>query len=217
MPGGGEGRATRIWLLRHGAVEAPEGVYYGQMDVPLSDLGRRQSEAAAEGLRGVALDGIFSSDLGRCRYLAELLAKDRPGVPLHLTSDLRELEFGEWSGWHWNDIERRAPHLLARRMADLAAFRPPGGESLGDLLARAWRVVEGIVRGDAGGTFALVGHGGTNRVVLARALGLPLDRVFCLGQDLACLNCLDLFPDGNAVVRLLNGRVPWDAGAREPL
>jgi len=56
----------------------------------------------------------------------------------------------------------------------------------------------------------VVAHGGPNRIVLCRALGLPLDRILMLGQDYAGLSVLEA--GGNSwVLRLLNHREPITA------
>jgi alpha-ribazole phosphatase/probable phosphoglycerate mutase len=50
-----------------------------------------------------------------------------------------------------------------------------------------------------------VGHGGVNRTILLGAIGAPLERLFHIEQDFGCLNIIDYYPDGIAVVKLLNG------------
>ena len=53
--------------------------------------------------------------------------------------------------------------------------------------------------------FAIVAHGGTNRVVLLNAIGAPLAALFNIEQRYACVNIVDYYEDGKAVVNLLNG------------
>ena len=67
---------------------------------------------------------------------------------------------------------------------------------------RPW---SGWWRSTVGETVALVAHGGTNRVILFEALGMDLARFHALAQDYACVNRLEYFPDGNTVVKLVNG------------
>jgi probable phosphoglycerate mutase len=49
---------------------------------------------------------------------------------------------------------------------------------------------------------AVVAHGGTNRALLCRALGLPLARLLTLGQDYGALTVLERRRDGWALRRL---------------
>ncbi|HXH82113.1 MAG TPA: histidine phosphatase family protein [Candidatus Tectomicrobia bacterium] len=48
----------------------------------------------------------------------------------------------------------------------------------------------------------MVAHGGTNRALLCRALGLPLARLLALGQDYGALTVLARTPAGWALRRL---------------
>jgi broad specificity phosphatase PhoE len=47
-----------------------------------------------------------------------------------------------------------------------------------------------------------VAHGGTNRALLCRALGLPLGRLLSFGQDYAALSVLERGADGWALRRV---------------
>jgi len=199
---------VRILLLRHGEVASSPGIFYSQQDVPLSSRGEAQTDSVARNLSGAGISRILSSDLSRCHFMARAIG-EATGIPVETDQRLREVDFGEWSGLTWDMIESRYPGAFSERMRDPEGFRPPGGESLGDLAARAWPVFEEIVSGEPGKTTAVVGHGGVNRVILARMIGLPLVRMFSLAQDYACLNVVDVHPDGVASLRLLN-RTLWE-------
>ncbi len=60
-----------IYIIRHGKTERNQAnVLQGRSDYPLNDEGIRQAEAAADRLRNVRFDHVFSSPLtraGRCR------------------------------------------------------------------------------------------------------------------------------------------------------
>jgi probable phosphoglycerate mutase len=53
----------------------------------------------------------------------------------------------------------------------------------------------------------VVAHGGPNRIVLCRALGIRPERILALGQDYAALSVLERGPAG-WILRLLNHREP---------
>ncbi|KAF5033768.1 Histidine phosphatase superfamily [anaerobic digester metagenome] len=54
---------------------------------------------------------------------------------------------------------------------------------------------------------AIVAHGGVNRVLLCRILGMPLENLFRLEQHYACINVLHA-GDGGFRVAAMNLRVP---------
>ena len=200
---------TRIYLMRHGEVINPRRAYYGQDDVPLSEQGKRQSIQAAQGLAEAGISVIISSDLSRCRFLADALS-EVTGVEARLTAELREVNFGKWTGLTWDEIEEQYPGAFKQRMKDLEGFRPPGGENLSDLQNRITARIRREVSQNPLDTIAVVAHGGANRVFLATMLGMPLSRIFSLDQGHACTNIIDIFADGAAVVRAIN--LPWYMG-----
>ncbi len=196
---------TRIYLMRHGQVEGHEHRRYnGQNDVALTGLGRRQSETLAERLRDVSLAAVYASDLSRCRYAAELIARDH-GLEPACFAELRELHIGKWQGLTWEEIQRRWPDEWQARLDDLVHYQVDGGESLRQMAERVRPVIARLVARHRGEEIALVAHGGVNRVILLDAIGAPLERMFHIEQSYGCLNVIDYWADGYATVQLLNG------------
>jgi alpha-ribazole phosphatase/probable phosphoglycerate mutase len=195
---------TRLFLIRHGQVEGHEEKRYnGQTNVPLTLHGRRQLETVAGRLAGVPLDAVWSSDLDRCRYGAEQLAAVR-GLSVAYRKALRELHVGEWEGRTWRELKAAYPAEWQARLDDIVHYRVPGGESFLDLAQRVRAELASLLATHSGQNVALVAHGGVNRIILLDALGAPLDRVFCLEQDYACVNVIDYFANGYRTVRLVN-------------
>jgi len=195
---------TRLFLIRHGQVEGHEAKRYnGQRNVPLTGHGRRQLDEVAARLAGVPLDAVWSSDLDRCRYGAERLAASR-GLDVVYREILRELHAGQWEGLTWEELQRLYPREWQERLADIVDYRIPGGESFRDAAQRVLPERDRLLAMHPGQNVALVAHGGVNRILLLDALGAPLDKVFCLEQDYACLNVIDYFADGYRTVRLMN-------------
>lgn len=181
---------TTVYLVRHGSVVGAETRrFIGHLDVPLSPLGERQMAALAMRLAGIGLDAVYASDLQRTRRSADILAEPHGLTPIALP-ELREFAMGRWEGLTAEEIRGLDGAAFATWMADVAGYRFPGGESLVELAARAWPAFERIVASHAGGSVAIVAHGGTNRLILCRALGLAPDRLLALGQDYASLSVL---------------------------
>ena len=195
-------RPTTIHLLRHGAVVLAETRrFIGHLDAPLSELGERQCRAQAERLRGVKLTAIFASDLSRALRSAELVA-DPHGLTPTVVPALREMAMGTWDGLTAAEIKQRDPAAFAEWLSRIGEFPFPGGESVRDLVARAWPAFEAIVETHRGEAIAVVAHGGTNRALLCRALGLPLERLLAFGQDYAALTVLEHSSAGWRLSRL---------------
>jgi len=192
-----------VYLVRHGSVVGAETRrFIGHLDVPLSPLGERQMTALARRLAAIKLDAVYASDLQRARRSAEILAEPH-GLTAVAVPGLREFALGRWEGLTVEQIRDLDAAALAVWTADVAGYRFPEGESLAQLTARAWPAFERIVAGHAGGSVAIVAHGGTNRMILCRALGLGVDRLLALGQDYASVSVLG-GPGERWTLRVLN-------------
>ena len=198
-------RNNRVYLVRHGQVRRYEHFpVYGHTDVDLTEVGILQMKQMAERLRYAELKAIYSSDLSRAATGARLIARHHD-VPLFFLNELREMAFGDWEGQTLTAIRKDFPEELQKRQDDLLNYRAPGNsESIVDLAARIEPVFDRILSEQKGNDIAITAHGAVNRVILCKALGLDLERMFNIHQAYGCLNIIDYFP-GAALARLING------------
>jgi alpha-ribazole phosphatase len=202
--------STWIYLVRHGSVVGAETRrLIGHLDVPLSPAGEAEVERLAARVATVPFAAIYASDLERSRRSAEIIARPH-GLTPELVPALREMAMGRWEGLTGDEIRAREPAAFEEWAARLDKFPFPEGESVTDLLARVWPAFERIVSAHAGERVAVVAHGGTNRAILCRALGLPLDRLLAFGQDYAALSLLE-WRRGHSVLHVLNQTDPGAA------
>jgi broad specificity phosphatase PhoE len=189
----------KIYLLRHGAIQSlGEGRrYIGWQDQPLSDKGRRQADAWADYFNNIVLDGIYCSDLIRCRETARIVASRCLPEPRALP-ELREVCLGEWEGRRFDAVRAVDPQEFQRRGEQIADHRPPGGESFGDLQDRVWSVFTKLVSGSHR-EILMVTHAGVIRVLLCRLLGMPLKNLFRIGSDYGTLSIINFGPQGYRV------------------
>ena len=180
--------------------------FIGHLDVPLSPRGDAEAAALGRRLAGAPLAAAYSSDLARTRRTAEILAAPH-GLEVVAVPELREFSMGRWEGLTAAEIRALDPAAFETWMADVGQFQFPGGESLSDVSARAWPAFEAIAARHAGASVLVVAHGGPNRIVMCRALGIRPELILALGQDYAALSVLELGPSG-WVLRLLNHREP---------
>ena len=178
-----------IYLIRHGEIpqSAPRR-FVGQTDLPLTDRGRAQMEAVAAFLQGRGVGRLFCSPLSRCMESAQIVGAAL-GLEPEAVPDLREICLGAWEGLTVEEVRERFPGRYEARGRNIAGFRPPGGESFADLQRRAWPAFE--TASASSSSLAVVAHGGVNRVLLCRILGVPLENLFRMDQDYACINILN--------------------------
>lgn len=181
---------TGLWLIRH-APALGGGRLSGRRDVA-ADC---SDPAAFAVLRARLPEGAhrLRSPALRCVQSAEALW---PG-PWAEEARLWEQDFGAWEGQAFADL----PDLGPLGRADLAAHRPPQGESFLDLCARCAPVFDEL--GNLGGEVVVLAHAGTIRAALAFALGVTAP---ALAFDIAPLSLtrIRLFADGNSAVLGVN-------------
>lgn len=182
-----------ILLVRHGETAwNREGRYQGRTDIPLSPDGERQVRRLGERLREVRIDVAISSPLSRARTTAEAILTGK-SAPLELDEGLLEISHGQWEGQLASDVALSHAEMFGIWRSAPGRDSPagPGAETLGDVEARAWSVLERAwMRLDGDQTLLLTAHDAVNRVILCRVLGLPLERVWRFRQAPAALNVL---------------------------
>ncbi|MGA9677641.1 MAG: bifunctional RNase H/acid phosphatase [Mycobacterium sp.] len=201
---GARGTATRLLLLRHGQTElSVQRRYSGRGDPALTELGRRQAEAAARYLaqRG-GIAAVISSPLQRAHDTAAAAAQGL-GVDVTVDDDLIETDFGTWEGLTFTEAAQRDPELHRRWLRD-TSIEPPGGESFDDVMARVCRARERITERYQGATVLVVSHVTPIKTLLRLALDAGPGILYRLHLDLASLSIAEFYSDGATSVRLVN-------------
>ncbi|MCL5257601.1 MAG: histidine phosphatase family protein [Chloroflexi bacterium] len=191
----------RLFLVRHGQAEVPGSVYCGQLDPPLSALGREQAKRLQSRLQGEEFEAVFSSDLTRAVQTAGIVVAGR-GVEIVKMPELRELSFGEWEGLSFGDIESKHPDQLQRWIADPVGSYPPGGESLRALDDRVRSALDRVMSSGLSPVL-VVTHGGPLRSLAGNALGVPLLQQWVMEFDRGGFSVMDR-RDGVWSIRVLN-------------
>lgn len=195
----------KILLARHG--ETPwnaAGRYQGQIDIALSEIGEAQARKLGQRLHGVPIARAVSSQLSRARSTAEFaLGEDRKAL-LSIDPRFQEIAHGEWEGLFAHEIAERDPVTFQAWRDAPQSVQMPGGESLQQVLDRAWQGLEAACEGlQADDTLLVVAHDAVNRVLLCKVLGLGLERLWRFRQAPTTLNLLEGDSvDNLSVVRL---------------
>jgi len=155
---------------------------YGRTDAGLSPEGRDHADAIASRLEGEKLHAVYSSPQRRAVQTATPIAVSHE-LRISLVDDLRELDFGEFEGRSYEEIEEAYPRLYEKWMADPTGLRFPGGEDFDQMRRRVTACIDRLIEIHADATIALVSHGGVNRIALAEALSVPKRNLFRISQD----------------------------------
>lgn len=201
---GARGAPTRLLLLRHGQTAlSVQRRYSGRGNPELTELGRRQAQAAARYLaeRG-GIAAVISSPLQRAYDTAAVAAKAL-GLDVTVDDDLIETDFGGWEGLTFAEAAERDPELHSRWLRDTST-EPPGGESFDAALERVCQARERIVAAHQGATVLVVSHVTPIKMLLRLALDAGPGILYRLHLDLASLSIAEFYSDGASSVRLVN-------------
>jgi probable phosphoglycerate mutase len=172
-----------IHFIRHGDTEASgDGVFCGDLDVPLAASGVVQAEGLARLVGRWTTDAIYVSPKLRARMTAEPVCRAR-GLAATVEEGLREIAYGRWEGRHEAEIRASEPDAYDGWSADPGSMSPPGGESGYTIAARAMPVVARILEAHGDGAVVVFSHKATIRIITCVLLGIPIsrfrDRIAC--------------------------------------
>jgi len=161
-----------VYVARHGETvdNLPPLRLMGSRDSPLTERGRRQAVALAAAAADLGVRSLFTSPQPRARDTAEVVER-RLGLEARADDRLRESSRGSWEGRLVEQIAVEEPGRWRDWQRPSADFRFPGGESLGEHLARVRAILEDLRRAPA--PVLAIAHGGTIRCALiaTRSLG----------------------------------------------
>lgn len=166
-----------IDLVRH-ADTGRRGHMDGRSDPPLV---AGATDAPCRRHAGICWTRIISSPLRRAHDTALALAAPL-GLVVEPDRQWVEFDFGDWDGERADALPAGA---VAAFHADPLRSAPPGSEDWGDFgnrIAAALRRLVAETRSD-GAPVLVVSHGGTLRMALSQACGLPLAALWAVRID----------------------------------
>lgn len=170
----------------------------GRSEIELDARGVEEARALAEGLAQETIDAIHASPRRRAQETAAAVA-DGSGLTVGTAAALDEIDFGAFTGRSFASLDADAD--WRRWNAGRGSARCPGGETMGEATARAWRFVEAL----PAGRILCVSHCDVIRGLVCDVLGLGYDRMFQLECDPASVTEV-AFDDGDVRVVGLNRR-----------
>lgn len=191
---------TNFWLIRHAIVAENERArLYGVLDVALCpDALRAQApmyRALAARLPQPATWAC--TPLSRTRRTAEaIFAAGYPTPDLLIEPGLIEQNLGKYQGLRHLELPPllRAP---AHPFWPLSGTeRPPGGESMADVLTRVGHALDALVTRHPGEDVVIVSHGGAIRAAVAHAMAVDADRALHLSVQNLSLTRLERLAEG---------------------
>jgi len=173
-----------VLLIRHAQTDMA-GRFCGHTDPELNEQGRAQAAALAEMLAGEPIVQVFTSDLRRAKQTADALAWKRQ-LPVEQRAALREIDFGQWEGLCWAEIEALDPAYAEAWLAGYPHLPAPHGEPFSAFTARVLTEVRSILD-NLHGLSAVVTHAGVLRVVLTQLFGCSEPEAWAQTKPYCCV------------------------------
>ena len=166
---------TRVILVRHGQTEWNDGArFQGHLDSPLTKAGALQAESIGRRIAREKIAAVYSSDLGRARQTAELIA-----APCKLTvvtdSRLRERGLGVFQGLGRDEIAARFPEEARKYYSRDPHYAVPEGESAMGRFLLALSFLDEIAPGHRGESIVAVTHGGVVQGMFRHVTGVGFE------------------------------------------
>ncbi|MBY3200182.1 histidine phosphatase family protein [Rhizobium laguerreae] len=163
-----------LFLVRHAAHDNVGNFLAGcTAGISLGEAGRLQVHRLGQRLRREDINEIYTSPRERTRETAEGIAS-ACGLSLPQTDDaLDEVNFGDWSGKTF-EVLNDDP-LWRRWNTTRSLTRTPGGETMLDVQARIFGLMESLASGGSKKRIVLVSHADVIKAAVSHVLGLPID------------------------------------------
>ena len=181
------------------------GRIQGISDTELAPEGLKQAKLLAEKFPFDKVDAIYSSDLSRAKNTAQFLA-DKFNLPVQTTAGLREIDFGEWEGRRFAELEKYESDRLNTFFTAPDKLKLDRAETFQQVQVRAMNELNKIIaRHESAGESRVVcvSHGTVSRVILCGILEIPLKNLWRLKQFNTAVNVFRV-DDGNFSVQLIN-------------
>jgi len=159
---------TTLYFVRHGHVYNPQQIVYARMPrFRLSDEGVQQAVEAARVLKESNPAAIYTSPMLRARQTAGYIAREHPGLHLHISSLINE-NYTPYQGASYTEIAKLNGNIFSGVL--------PPYEQPADMLHRSLRFIAKMRQAYPGQAVIAVTHGDVLRVIVRWAMGLPPEK-----------------------------------------
>ncbi len=165
-----------LYLIRHAETNwNKEGRIQGDKDIPLNEKGLQQARLAADKLKDVSFDAIYSSDLLRAMETAQFLQFSNK-CEIIPDRRLRERNYGTWKGLTWDEVRSLHYKEYISVKQDSINGRPQMGESMQNLAYRVYEFFNELTS-QAFQNVAIVSHNSPLMLLVAKVKGISLTNI----------------------------------------
>ena len=173
---------AKLYLQRHLKSQWNlENKFTGWTDVPLCREGIESAKNAAEKLKGLEIDEVFTSPLIRNRETVALILinLEKENLPVIADKALDERNYGDLQGMNKDDAIKQFGEEQVRLWRRSYNVRPPNGESLEDTFNRAVPFYKKFIEKDLkdGKNVLVVSSGNALRSIVKYIENIPDEKI----------------------------------------
>jgi phosphoserine phosphatase len=162
---------VRIVLIRPGSTDYDtQGRIQGQLDIPLTEEGKREVASAIACLREQGLTALYTSVCRAAQETAELVGAGLKLKPKTLER-LQNLDHGLWQGMLIEEVKRKQPRVYKQWQEHPENVCPPEGEMIATVAQRTEIVLGKLLRKHRFGTIGIVAPEPLASVIRCRLQG----------------------------------------------
>lgn len=194
----------KIIIIRHGAIDNKyRGRYIGATDVPLSEKGLEESAAIGKYIANINCDHIFASPMLRVKQTLETALVPEKIKNVEYMENLREINFGDWEGMTFEEINAKYPNQVNDWVGTLNKFGFPNGSNVKDF-HNGIKLFKKTLVDSSGSSIMIFAHGGVILALICSILGIDKDKMLAFKVDRGSITTLDLFENGCGILTGIN-------------
>jgi broad specificity phosphatase PhoE len=172
----------------------------------LSPLGLEQVQALADYFQRHPPHVMYASPMKRVQQTLAPLS-NWTGLEPVIIPQLREIDFGEWTGLSWEQVNERYKVSAFQWLSEIEQGRIAGAEPVAEFRERIAQALQIIVNNSEHKEIAVICHGGVIRMILALLLELPFAQMNVFDIEYASITRVAL-SGAKREVELMNF-APW--------
>lgn len=169
---------TRLIIVRHAEAEGNlKRIFHGWSDGEITEKGHMQAVKAAERLKDIHIDVLYSSSLRRTLQTAGYIS-DIKKLPIIRTDKLKEINGGDWEGQMWDELPVKWPEEYNTWENTPHLHKMPNGETMEEFQKRLIDEIMHIINANKGKSICIVTHGTAIKALLCYFKACMLEEMY---------------------------------------
>ena len=188
-------KKTELIIIRHGETDYNlKKIYFGHSDIELNKKGLNESSQITNNLKPHNIDSIYSSDLKRCSYLANIFGQIK-NIDVVLYEELREINFGLLEGISYEEALAKYDDKFTHWIDNYQTDTFIDVETFDSISKRVDSILKSILDDNRGKTVVIVTHSGIIRYLLSEYIAKNRDSYWNFNPKTGTVIKIDVYDE----------------------